>query len=200
MALTIGITGGIGSGKTTVCNVFKLLGIPVFEADRVAGQIMNTNKELQSGISTVFGNDIYNCHGLLNRKRLAEIVFNDKNQLERLNKLVHPAVRDEFLVWSGKHQKLPYLIMEAAILFESGFNNLADLSILVTAPEDERIRRVQKRDGESIRSIKNRISKQYPENIKMKMADFVLYNDNRHLVIPEIIKIDKKLREHGKIW
>lgn len=199
MALTIGITGGIGSGKTTVCSVFKLLGIPVFEADKAAGQIMNRDNKLKSVISNAFGKDIYDPVGVVNRKKLAEIVFNDKTQLERLNNMVHPAVRNEFLIWSKMYERLPYIIMEAAILFESGFGDLADYTILVTAPEDERIKRVQKRDGESISSIKNRISNQYPEKKKEEMADLVLYNDNKHLVIPEIIKIDKNIRGNGKI-
>ncbi len=200
MTLTIGITGGIGSGKTTVCTVFKLLGIPVFEADMAAGQIMNTNRELQSGITALFGNDLYNCHGLVNKKKLADIVFTDSVRLMQLNKLVHPAVKDEFLTWSEKYKKLPYVIMEAAILFESGFNDLTDYTIVVTAPEEERISRVQKRDGLSINSIRNRMSKQYPESLKEQMASLVLHNDNRHLIIPEVIKIDKNLREYGKIW
>jgi dephospho-CoA kinase len=200
MALTIGITGGIGSGKTTVCNVFKLMGVPVFEADMIAGQIMDTNRELQSEISALFGNDICNCHGLINKKKLAGIVFKDQAQLEKLNKLVHPAVRDEFLKWSDRYKNFPYIIMEAAILLESGFHKLADFTILVTAPEDERIIRVMKRDGVTLSSVRNRISKQYPESKKEEMADLVLYNDNNHLIIPEIIKIDKKIREYGKIW
>lgn len=200
MALTIGITGGIGSGKTTVCTVFKLLRIPVFEADMAAGQIMNTNRELQSGITALFGNDLYNCHGLVNKKKLADIVFTDSVRLMQLNKLVHPAVKDEFLTWSEKYKKLPYVIIEAAILFESGFNDLTDYTIVVTAPEEERISRVQKRDGLSINSIRNRMSKQYPERLKEQMASLVLHNDNRHLIIPEVIKIDKNLREYGKIW
>lgn len=200
MAITIGITGGIGSGKTTVCNIFKLLGVPVFEADKVAAGIMNGNKQLQSEISALFGSDILNCHGLVNRKKLADIVFKDELQLEKLNSLVHPAVRDQFLLWSEKNSNYPYIIMEAAILFESGFHNLTDYTILITAPEDERIRRVMKRDGESMDSIKNRISRQYPENKKTELADFILHNDNKHLIIPEIIKIDKNIREYGKIW
>jgi dephospho-CoA kinase len=104
------------------------------------------------------------------------------------------------MAWSGKYKKLPYIIMEAAILFESGFHDLADYTILVTAPEEDRVSRVQKRDGLSISSIRNRMSKQYSDNEKEQMASLVLYNDNRHLLIPEIIKTDKNLREYGKIW
>jgi dephospho-CoA kinase len=200
MSVTIGVTGGIGSGKTTVCKVFRLLGIPVFEADVIAKEIINTNENLRGRISQLFGSDVYNSDGFIKRKKLADIVFRDERKLNQLNGLVHPAVRDEFLLWSEQKKNYPYVVLEAAILFESGFDSLTDYTILVTAPEDERLKRVVLRDGSSAAEVKERMDRQFPERKKQELADIVLQNDNRHLIIPDIIKIDKKLRENGKIW
>ncbi len=200
MSVTIGVTGGIGSGKTTVCKVFRLLGIPVFEADVIAKEIINTNENLRGRISQLFGSDVYNSDGFIKRKKLADIVFRDERKLNQLNGLVHPAVRDEFLLWSEQKKNYPYVVLEAAILFESGFDSLTDYTILVTAPEDERLKRVVLRDGSSTAEVKERMDRQFPERKKQELADIVLQNDNRHLIIPDIIKIDKKLRENGKIW
>lgn len=200
MSVTIGVTGGIGSGKTTVCKVFRPLGIPVFEADVIAKEIINTNENLRGRISQLFGSDVYNSDGFIKRKKLADIVFRDERKLNQLNGLVHPAVRDEFLLWSEQKKNYPYVVLEAAILFESGFDSLTDYTILVTAPEDERLKRVVLRDGSSTAEVKERMDRQFPERKKQELADIVLQNDNRHLIIPDIIKIDKKLRENGKIW
>ena len=199
MALIIGITGGIGSGKTTVCRIFELLGVPVFEADLAGKNLLNNNDQLKKNISQIFGEYIYKPKGKINRKRLADIIFNDKNKLKILNELVHPAVKMEFLKWKEDNKYFPYLIHEAAILFESGFYKLMDYTILVTAPENERIKRIMERDGTDENMIRARIRNQHPEEKNKKLATIVLQNDNRRLLIPEIIKIDNNIKKYGKI-
>ncbi len=199
MAVIIGITGGIGSGKSTVCRVFELLGAPVFEADKVGKELLDTNQNLKSEIIHLFGEEIYTANGNLNRKKLAGIIFNDEVQLERVNALIHPAVKNEFMNWAEKQQNT-YLIHEAAILFESGFHKLTDFTILVTAPEQQRVQRVMNRDAASENQIRERMAKQWADEKKEKMATVVLKNDNKNLILPQIIEIDKKLRKDGKIW
>lgn len=200
MALTIGVTGGIGSGKTTVCKVFKLLRAPIFEADKTAKNLLDTDQQLKSELIHLFGENIYTQNGTIDRKKLAGIIFNDKIQLSKMNALVHPAVRRNFENWVKQHEHFPYVIHEAAILFESGFYKIMDYNILVTAPENERIERVMKRDQISRKEVEERIKNQLPEEKKQELANLVLMNDNKNLLIPKIIEIDKKLKEDGKIW
>lgn len=199
MTLKVGITGGIGSGKSTVCRVFKLLGVPVFEADLVAKQLLQSNPEIKKGLIHLFGGDIYLEDGAVDRKKLANIIFNDDVQLAKMNALVHPLVRNKFQEWV-KQQNSPYVIQEAAILFESGFYQLMDFTVLVSAPEEERIQRVIKRDGVTKEQVKDRLAKQWTDAEKRKLADYEIINDNKNPVLPEIIQIDKRLKEHGKIW
>ncbi len=200
MALTVGITGGIGSGKTTVCRFFEILGTPVFEADKAGKRLLDTHPKVKKEMIDLFGEDIYTSDGTINRKKLAGIIFNDQFYLSRVNELVHPAVREEFFRWLKDHHHFPYVVHEAAILFESGFYKLMDFTLLVTAPEKERIKRVMERNQISKKKIKERMSHQFSEKKKARMADVVLLNDNTHLIIPEIIEIDKKLKKYGKIW
>lgn len=200
MTLTVGVTGGIGSGKTTVCRVFQLLGVPVFEADTVAKNLYNTNSEIKSGLIHLFGANIYTPEGLLDRKKLASLIFTNEIHLAKVNELVHPVVRTAFENWLKMHKNAPYVIHEAAILFESGFYKMMDFTLLVTAPENERIARVMARDGVTGQMVRERMQKQWSEEKKEKLAGKVLVNDNKNLIIPEIIQIDKNLKEYGKIW
>ena len=199
MTLKVGITGGIGSGKSTICRIFKILGVPVFEADLVAKQLLLTNIEIRNELIRLFGEGVYLEDGAVNRKKLAEIIFNDDVQLAKMNALVHPVVKNEFHEWV-KQQNSSYVIHEAAILFESGFYKLMDFTILVSAPEEERIWRIVKRDDVSEKQVKERLAKQWTDAEKRKLADYEIKNDNENPVLPEIIQIDKRLREHGKIW
>lgn len=199
MALAIGITGGIGSGKSTVCKIFKLLGVPVFEADLVAKALINSDAEIRNGLIQFFGKDIYSSDNKINRKMLANLIFNDDLLMEKVNRLVHPAVRNKYLIWI-KQQNSIYVIHEAAILFESGFYKMTDYSILVSAPEDMRIERVTHRDNIDLEMVKSRMLKQWTDEEKRKLASFELVNDNKKLLIPQILEIDKKLKTHGKIW
>lgn len=197
--ITVGVTGGIGSGKSTVCNVFKILGVPVFEADKVGKELLNRNEKVKSEVTRLYGEGIYNSDGTVNRKKLAGIIFNDEIQLQKVNKIVHPQVKIEFEKWL-QNQHSQYVIHEAAILFESGFYKLMDFKILITAPEKQRIEWVMKRDNLNENQIRERMKRQWPEEKKQKLADVVLHNDNRNLLIPLIIKMDKKLKRNGKIW
>ena len=198
MTLAVGITGGIGSGKSTVCKIFRLLDVPVFEADLVAKDIMNNNKAVMTKLISWFGADIYS-NELLNRKKLASFIFQSEEWIQKVNALVHPLVRDEFLTWK-ENQNVPYIIYEAAILFESGFYQLMDVNILVTAPEQLRIDRVKERDNLTAEHISARMSKQWTDDEKRKLATIEIVNDNSTLIIPQIVEIDKKLKTYGKIW
>lgn len=199
MSIKIGVTGGIGSGKTTVCEIFKLLDITVFEADRVAKELMNSNVEVKNELILLFGDKIYGPDKKLNRKMLADLIFNDESLLEKVNNLVHPAVRNEFILWHQK-QNSEYVVHEAAILFESGFYKMMDFTILVSAPKELRIERVVKRNKIPAELVESRINKQWNDEDKRKLASFELVNDNKHLLIPQILEIDKKLKTDGKIW
>jgi dephospho-CoA kinase len=187
----IGLTGGIGSGKTTVARVFELLGIDVYYADIQAKKILSSDK-IKEQIISAFGN-VYKDNKLQNKK-LAEIVFNDKKKLEKLNSIVHPAVEKDFEQWSKKNSGKPYLIKEAAILFESGSYKKVDKIITVFAPENIRILRVCKRDNINKAQVIARINNQMPDNEKIAKSDFVIKNYNGYLIIPQIIEIDNALR------
>ncbi|SHF83703.1 dephospho-CoA kinase [Mariniphaga anaerophila] len=200
MTLAVGITGGIGSGKSTVCNVFRVLGVPVFEADAVAKSLYNTNKPIKSGLIHLFGESIYTPDGNLDRKKLASEIFNNDIQLAKVNELVHPVVRKEFENWINMQQNAPYIIHEAAILFESGLYRMMDFTLLVTAPEEQRVARVMARDNATEEMVHERMAKQWSEEKKKPLASKILVNDNKNLIIPEIIQIDRNLKEYGKIW
>ncbi len=194
--LKIGITGGIGSGKSTVCRVFSVMGIPVFEADKVARKLMDTDEEIHEKLVRLFGAAVYLPDQTVNRKYLAGIVFKDPSLLAQLNEIVHPVVRKTFFDWCER-QKSPYIIHEAAILFESGFYKMMDKTITVATNEDERIQRVMKRDGTTMELVKERIKNQWSDEERIKLADFVIGNNDDQLIIPQIIEIDKKIKANG---
>lgn len=190
--LKIGITGGIGSGKTTVCKVFELLGIPVFYADTVAKSIMHTDPVLKDGILKTFGEKSYSCDGELDRPYISSIVFNNESELNKLNALVHPAVFRAFDKWLVIHSDSPYIIKEAALLFETESYKMCDLSVLVVSPEVSRIRRVIARDGISHDEILLRMKRQLSDEQKKKMADYILVNDESRLLIPQILSLHQQ--------
>lgn len=194
--IKVGITGGIGSGKTTVCKVFRVLGIPVFEADTTAKQLMNTDAELRKKLIGLFGTAVYQPDQTIDRKYLAGIVFTNPSLLAQLNELVHPVVRKAFEEWY-LIQHSPYVLHEAAILFESGFYRMMDKTITVVTSEKQRIERVVKRDRLTVELVKQRMKNQWSDDEKIKLADFVIGNNDRELIIPQIVEIDKKIRAHG---
>jgi len=194
--IKVGITGGIGSGKSTVCKVFKTMGIPVFEADLIAKQLMNNDPELRKQLIHLFGSSVYQSDQTIDRKYLAGIVFSNPSLLAKLNEVVHPAVRKTFDDWF-LNQNSPYVIHEAAILFESGFYKIMDKTITVVTDELERIDRVIKRDHITVEMVRQRMKNQWNDEQRKKLADFVIGNNDNQLIIPQIIEIDKKLRTNG---
>lgn len=185
--IRIGLTGGIGSGKTFVAKIFGRFSLPVFNADVEAKKCMVENKSLKQEIRNVFGSKIY-IDGLLQTKMLANIVFNDSEKLEKLNRLVHPVVRQSFEDWCSK-QKSRIIIKEAAILFESDSHLYLDKVICVSAPEEIRIKRVVRRDKISEENVISIIQNQMPQVEKQKASDFVIVNDGVQLIIPQIISV-----------
>jgi len=189
--LKIGITGGIGSGKSTVAKVFEVLGIPVYYADDAAKRLMNEDEELKANIQLQFGNEVY-ANGLLDRKRLAEMVFTSPEKLTRLNALVHPATLQDAERWM-QQQHTPYAVKEAALIFESGAHEHLDYVIGVTAPAPIRIQRTMHRDGISREEVIARMNKQMDESIKMKLCDFVIRNNEQEMLLPQVLELHKKL-------
>ncbi len=198
--LTIGITGGIGSGKSTVCRVFKTLGIPIFQADIVAKQLQNEDPQIRKGLMSLFGTKIYTNDGLLDRRKLANLIFNNKENLLQVNNLIHPVVRNEFELWKKHKTEYPYILYEAAILFETGNFRSFDYTIVVVADEGQRIERVMKRDQVTHEAILQRMSNQMKDAEKVKLADFIIENNDNQLIIPEILKLDQFLKSDSHVW
>lgn len=188
--LRIGLTGGIGSGKTTVAKIFEVLGIPVYYADDAAKNLMNTDPVLRNEIIKNFGERSYN-NGKLDRKYMASVVFNDKAKLELLNSLTHPATIRDAEEWMKK-QTSPYTIKEAALLFESGANRSVDKVIGIHAPLPLRIQRAMNRDGITEEEVLQRINRQMNEEEKMKLCDFVIINDEEQMLLPQVLELHKK--------
>jgi dephospho-CoA kinase len=191
MPLRIGLTGGIGSGKSTIARIFEVLGIPVYYADQEAKRIMNEDEQLRRQIIQHFGEKAYQETGL-NNKYLAEIVFNNREKLDLLNSLVHPATISDGERWM-RQQKTPYAIKEAALIFESSTQEHLDYVIGVSAPEPLRILRAMQRDNISREAVQARMQKQIQEVIKMRLCDFIIYNDEQQLVIPQVMALHEKL-------
>jgi dephospho-CoA kinase len=184
----LGLTGGIGSGKTLVCQIYEKLGVSVYYADRAARELMNTDADLIAGIRAMFGEKAYGKDGL-NRQYLAGLVFGDHEKLAGLNSLVHPAVQKDFIRWTKLQSGSPYVLEEAAILFESGASAGMDLTVLVYAPEELRISRVMKRDGVERQDVLRRMEHQLSEEEKLERADHVLINDGTRMLLPQVIEL-----------
>ncbi|MBI1780652.1 MAG: dephospho-CoA kinase [Sphingobacteriales bacterium] len=188
--LQIGLTGGIGSGKSTVAKVFETLGIPVYYADEAGKKLMNEDVELKEQVINHFGADSY-ADGKLNRSFLASVVFNNKQKLELLNSLVHPATIKDAKEWMQK-QTAPYSIKEAALIFESGSGAGLNYIIGVYAPQPLRIKRTIDRDHVTREEVIKRMQNQVNEEMKMKLCDFIIYNDEQQLVIPQVLKLHEQ--------
>ena len=193
--LKIGITGGIGSGKSTVAKIFACLGIPVYDADSRAKTLMNTDPELISLIKDEFGTQSFDESGRLNRRYLAEHVFGFPDRLEKLNRLVHPRVAQDYARWVEKHKSSVFTLKEAALLFEAGSAKDLDKVIAVTAPDSIRIERVMKRDGRSEEEVKKIIKRQLPQDRIASMADFVIINDETQMVTPQVLDMHREFKE-----
>ena len=192
MATMIGLTGGIGSGKSVVAKIFATIGIPVFNADEAAKRIMQTSPAIKTKLIEQFGTDIYNAHGL-DKEKLAAIVFNDPFQLQLLNAIVHPVTIQAAKDWAAK-QNSPYVIKEAALIFESGAADGLFKVIGVTAPLSLRTHRVMQRDGITKDQVDARMRNQISDTIKMRLCDYVIDNNNQQMVLPQVLEIDKAIR------
>jgi dephospho-CoA kinase len=191
--LRVGVTGGIGSGKTTVCRIFEELGIPVYFADERAKALMVNSKPLVKKIKALFGEQAYLPDGSLDRKLIAGLVFHDATLLHKLNAIVHPAVMKDGEKWHNRQLKAPYTLKESAILFEIGSQGFYDKTILVFAPNELRLQRTMKRDGLTREAVEARMSKQLDDKKKMQMADYVLINDGEQLLLPQIVALHRQL-------
>ncbi len=194
--LKVGLTGGIGSGKSIIAEVFKVLGIPVFDADTAAKHIMQTDEQLISKIKAAFGEETYTGNKL-NRKILADKVFNNAYQLEKLNALVHPASIQAGLDWADK-QTAPYVIKEAALMFEAGSAFNLQYVIGVYAPKSLRIKRVMERSNMTRDEVLVRMSRQVDDKIKMRLCDFVIVNDEQQMILPQILSLHQQLLDKAK--
>ena len=188
----IGLTGNIGSGKTTVASCFEILGIAVFNADKQAKLLMNKDVNLKQSLIAEFGKEVY-LDNELNRKYLSKLAFNDDLVLKRLNALVHPVVQDAFEKWSIQ-QSGAYVIKEAAILFESNTYQSLDAIICISCPEEIRLKRILKRDDLSEKDVRQRMSHQWAEEKKISLSDYVITNDNSSLVMPQILSVHSALK------
>ena len=187
----IGITGGIGSGKSTIAKVFMSIGYPVYNSDTRAKELINSNEKLINSIKLSFGDDLYNSQGL-DRKKMASIVFNNPEKLELLNSIIHPTVGKDFEKWIDL-QNTSFILKEAAILFETGIYKSLHKTILVSAPQETRIERVIKRDNTNQEEVLSRMNNQWSEEKKTELADYVIDNSGNKLVIPQVLEIIKQI-------
>ncbi len=194
MTLQVGITGGIGAGKTTVCRIFEALGVPVYYADERARYILMKNHELHQELRDHFGEEIFDREGKPDRKKIAAIVFNDKEKLQTLNGLIHPRVGTDWADWvSSRDFAFPYVLKEAALLFESGSYKQLDRIICVAAPDDLRISRVVSRDGVSEEDVKLRMKNQLSQELKISLSQFLILNDEKESLIQQVIRVHRKI-------
>lgn len=200
--LKVGITGGIGSGKSTVARIFESIGYAVYRADDRAKWLMVNDQELIAGVKALFGEEAYDASGNLNRGMIGSIVFKNPEILAQLNAIVHPRTAHDFLAWVNKKEQSGYeksfLLKEAAILFESGTYKAADAVICVYAPKKIRLERVMKRDGVAQEAVLDRMDRQWPDAEKIRRSDFVIYNDGEHSLVKQVTRVINQLHKLRK--
>ncbi len=195
----IGLTGGIGSGKSTIAEIFRTLHVPVYDSDERAKSLMNTSPELRENIQRLFGQEAYTPDQEINRAYVASRVFKDTELLKQLNALVHPAVFQDLVTWAQKPEQMaaPYLVQESAILFEAALNSRFTAVVLVIAPMEVRIERVMQRDHVSHEAVVDRMRNQWPDEQKLPYADYIIYNDGSRSLISQVTDIDSMIRITG---
>lgn len=181
----IGLTGGIGSGKSTVSRLLEIMGIPVYMADTESKKLVNTSPCIRKQLIAAFGPQLYR-NGVLDIAMLASLIFGNKENLQYANSVIHPAVFEDFKHWAEQQMQSPFVVIESAILFDSGFNKTVDITVNVSAPLEIRIRRVEKRDQISQESIEARINSQMPEEERNRLSDYIILNDEIHALLPQI--------------
>ncbi len=188
----VGVTGGIGSGKSLVCKIFRCLNVPVFFADDEANILLETDKEIRLALTGFFSKELY-LSGKLNKQMLADLIFSDRKNMDIVNNTIHPAVLERFTEWCTCQTKSAYVIMEAAIIFETGTDRFLDKVINISAPEAIRIERVCKRDGVSKEKVIERINNQLTEKERKEKADINLVNDGKEMLLPQVLEVHKLL-------
>ena len=188
----IGLTGGIGSGKTTVARIFSMLDVPVYNSDEAGRNITNIDPQVKNAIKKLFGDDMFDQNENLNREKLSAIVFNDSSALAKLNAIIHPAVAQDFKTWCA-NQSSSYVIKETAILFEHGLDKHLDGVIVVEAPDELRIKRVMHRNGITEDAVRQRIQQQLPQDELISRADWVIHNNEEQLLIPQVLDIYSRI-------
>lgn len=196
--LSVGITGGIGSGKSVVCEVFRILGIHVYSADERAKSLMEESVPLRRELIKILGADALDAYGKLDRATISNRIFNDPALLARVNSAVHPFVIHDFRRWRDSCGDQPYVLMESAIILEAGLREEVDALILVDAPESVRTERIINRDKRSVEAIKAIMARQWTQEKKSAFADYIITNDDSHAIIPQVIEIDKSLRKKSE--
>lgn len=192
--IKIGITGGIGSGKSVVARLLELEGVPVYIADTESKRLTHISPVIREGLISLFGKEIYTPSGL-NKKRLADRIFNEPENLKRVNDIIHPEVNKHFLEWVGK-QKTNICALESAILFESGFDRIVDVRLMVYAPLSLRIERVRTRDKLSRQEVEERINNQFSDEIKKEKSDYIIYNDDKQALLPQVTRFLTNLQSN----
>lgn len=193
--LRIGLTGGMGSGKSTVAKIFETLGVPVYYADQAAKKLMHNHPGLQEQITRLFGPQAY-ANGILQKKVIADAMFKDPEKVQAMNRIVHPVTIQDAEQWM-EQQHAPYALKEAALIFESGSEKYLDAVIGVSAPLPLRIQRIQQRDGLSTEDILNRMKNQFNETEKMNRCDYIIYNDEQHRLIPQVLELHNRLMQQA---
>jgi dephospho-CoA kinase len=188
----VGITGGIGSGKSTVCKIFETLGIPIFNADSEAKKLLDT-KEVKSFYLKEFGDSVF-TDGILDRKRIADHIFSDKDALIKVNEFIHPLVKKLFENWCSQNNQQDYVIKEAALLFESGLYHALDYNILIIAPVEIRIERIIHRDNASKEIVLKRINNQWSDEKKIPLANKIIINDDSQALLPQVLELDHYIK------
>jgi dephospho-CoA kinase len=182
---TIGLTGGIGSGKSTVSRLFKIMGIPVYVADTESKKLVNTSPNIREQLVTAFGSQLYK-NGELDKAILTSLIFGNKRNLQYVNSVIHPAVFEDFRHWAERQTGFSFVVVESAILFDSGFNKSVDVTVNVSASLEIRIRRIEQRDRVSRETIEARINSQIPEDERIRLSDYIILNDEKCALIPQV--------------
>lgn len=192
--MKIGITGGIGSGKTYICNIISSLGYPIYDCDTRAKALMSSNESLISGIKHLIGSDSYNHDGSINKEVIAGFLFANKANADKMNQLVHPAVKSDFLQWASE-QQTEFVFMESAILFESKFNDVVDHTVAIYAPAETRLQRAMQRDNTTREKVESRMRQQLTEQEILSLSDFQIINDGKSDVYNQILELLSKLKD-----
>lgn len=187
--LKVGITGGIGSGKSTICNIFRNLGVPIFSSDEEGRKVLNEDEDVRKELRKLFGDDMFISDGSVDRPRLASLIFSDPNAMDQVVSLVHPKVQEKYETWCIKHESRPYTLKEAAILFESGYYHDLDKIIHVFAPKEVRMQRVIQRDKSIKEEVMKRMRFQYTDEERNKLADFILINEEIDTLLPQVMEL-----------